>query len=50
VVVGLQWSAVTGAATYNISRNGSSIETGTSLLAYNLNYARTWSPPAVDAE
>jgi hypothetical protein len=35
VVVGLQWSAVSGAATYNISRNGSSIETGTALLAYS---------------
>jgi hypothetical protein len=35
VIVGLQWTAVGGAATYNITRNGSSIETGTTLLAYN---------------
>lgn len=34
VVAGLQWSAVSGAATYNISRNGSTIETGTRLLSY----------------
>jgi len=34
VVVGLKWSAVSGAATYNISRNGSNIVTGTALLTY----------------
>jgi hypothetical protein len=34
-VVGLNWSAVSGATTYNITRGGTSIETGTPLLYFN---------------
>lgn len=34
-VVGLKWSAVNGATTYNITRGGATIETGTPLLYYN---------------
>ena len=32
VVVGLQWSAVSGATTYDLTRNGTSIDSSTALL------------------